>query len=375
MNANNKPPLIWLNVILFSVTAIVALVAVPLYGYYNGYSWQHGIWLLVTYSFCNLSITAGYHRLWAHKAYEARSSLRFLFALGGAFALQNSALHWSSDHRPHHKFVDNNEKDPYSAKRGFWFSHMGWMLRNYTESTYSDYSNCRDLQKDSIVMWQHKHYLALALLMNIGVPVLLGVIYQDIIGMLLVVGALRLFLSHHSTFFINSLAHIWGSQPYTAKNTARDNPILAVLTFGEGYHNFHHIFESDYRNGVSWWQYDPTKWLIKTCSMLGLANNLRVTPKLRIEKAKALASLSRAKLKIAAFPNNGQISVRLQEECELFVKYMGDYYDIKKKLLDSKKENLIKRYEHSIVRVEYEQIKMRLYQQKAAWNLLVKQYA
>lgn len=375
MDSSNKPPLIWLNVSIFTLTAVLALVVAPLYGYYYGYGWEHGIWFLITFSFCNLSITAGYHRLWAHKAYQAHSSIRVIYAVGGAFALQNSALHWSSDHRPHHKFVDDNDKDPYSAKRGFWYSHIGWMLRNYTEETYYDYANCRDLQKDKIVMWQHKHYIILALLTNLGLPLVLGFLYQDVIGMLLIIGALRLFLSHHSTFFINSLAHIWGSQPYTTKNTARDNGVLAFFTFGEGYHNFHHIFESDYRNGIYWWQYDPTKWLIKCCYWLGLANNLRETPKLRIEKAKAAAMLSKVKKNLESMPNNAQITSRLQDEFELLVKYMSDYYDIKKQLLGGKKETLIKRYEHSLLKVEYEQMRMRFYQQKITWNEMVKQYA
>ncbi|GAL10408.1 fatty acid desaturase [Vibrio astriarenae] len=117
--AEEKPPLIWLNVAIFSLTALVAIVGVPVFGWFYGYGWEHLIWFLITYSFCNLSITAGYHRLWSHKAYQAHAWVRAVFAIGGAFALQNSALHWSSDHRPHHKFVDNNEKDPYSAKRGF----------------------------------------------------------------------------------------------------------------------------------------------------------------------------------------------------------------------------------------------------------------
>lgn len=120
-------------------------------------------------------------------------------------------------------------------------------------------------------MWQHKHYVLLALLTNFGIPIALGLLYGDLIGFVLVVGALRLVLSHHTTFFINSLAHIWGTQPYTSKNTARDNGILAFFTFGEGYHNFHHIFEHDYRNGIRWWQFDPTKWLIRGSASIGLA--------------------------------------------------------------------------------------------------------
>ena len=87
-------------------------------------------------------------------------------------------------------------------------------------------------------------------------------------------------INHHFTWFINSLAHMWGTQPYTDENTARDNPVLAFLTYGEGYHNFHHIFQNDYRNGVKWWQFDPTKWLIAGLSYVGLANNLKRVPDL-----------------------------------------------------------------------------------------------
>jgi stearoyl-CoA desaturase (delta-9 desaturase) len=375
MSGSNKPPLIWLNIFIFLSSFIVALVLVPWYGLSSGYGVEHLVWFLIAFSFCNLSITAGYHRLWSHKTYEAHWSLRILFALGGAFALQNSALHWSSDHRIHHKHVDNNDKDPYSAKRGFWFSHIGWMLREYNANTYSDYANCRDLQKDKIVMWQHKYYVPLAIVTNFGIPLLLGVIYGDIIGMLLVVGVLRLVLSHHSTFFINSLAHIWGSQPYTDKNTARDNAVLAVFTFGEGYHNYHHIFENDYRNGIYWWQYDPTKWLIKSCSWLGLTNKLRVTPKIKIEKAKAKQALATASKNISKLPNASLLNETLNKEFEALMARMADYYDVKKQVLEAKKNDLAIKYEKSLLKLRYQQIKQDLAEQRKSWESLVAQYA
>ncbi|NAX20435.1 acyl-CoA desaturase [Vibrio sp. V39_P1S14PM300] len=375
METQNKPPLIWLNVFIFSFSMLLATVAAPWYGFEFGYGSEHWIWLLITFSFCNLSITAGYHRLWSHKAYEAHWSLRFLFALGGAFALQNSALHWSSDHRVHHRHVDDNDKDPYSAKLGFWHSHIGWMLRHYNKATYSDYSNCRDLQKDKIVMWQHKYYVPLAILMNIGVPVALGLIYQDVWGMLLMVGAVRLVLNHHTTFFINSLAHIWGSQPYTDKNTARDNGILAFFTFGEGYHNYHHIFENDYRNGILWWQYDPTKWLIKTCAWVGLAGKLRKAPQLRIEKARAQMKLQTARFNIQQLPNYQALNERLQTEFDSLLQSMNEYYEVKKQLLESKKQDMVRRYEHSLLKVRYQQMKQTLEERRQSWQSLTAQYA
>ncbi|MCW8336456.1 acyl-CoA desaturase [Vibrio paucivorans] len=375
MNTQDKPPLIWLNIFIFSSSMLLATVAAPIYGYFNGYGLEHLVWLILTFSFCNLSITAGYHRLWSHKAYEAHWSLRILFALGGAFALQNSALHWSSDHRVHHKHVDDNDKDPYSAKRGFWFSHIGWMLRHYNKAKYSDYSNCRDLQKDEIVMWQHKYYVPLALLMNFGVPIGLGFIYSDVIGMFLIVGAVRLVLNHHTTFFINSLAHIWGSQPYTDKNTARDNGILAFFTFGEGYHNYHHIFENDYRNGILWYQYDPTKWLIKCASWLGLAKKLRKAPQLKIDKTRAQMTLKSAQSKIQHLPNYHLLNSNIQNEFEALMSCMNEYYEVKKQLLESKKADLVKKYEHSVLSVRYKQIKKNLENQRQSWESLIAQYA
>jgi len=375
MSGSSKPPLIWLNIFIFLSSFIVAVAIVPWYGVTSGYGLEHLVWFLVAFSFSNLSITAGYHRLWSHKTYEAHWSLRFLFALGGAFALQNSALHWSSDHRIHHKHVDNNDKDPYSAKRGFWFSHIGWMLREYNANTYDNYSNCRDLQKDKIVMWQHKYYVPLAIATNFGIPIALGLLHGDILGMLLIVGALRLVLSHHSTFFINSLAHIWGSQPYTDKNTARDNAVLAVFTFGEGYHNYHHIFENDYRNGIYWWQYDPTKWLIKSCSWLGLTKKLRVTPKLKIEKARAKQALSTASRNISKLPNAALLNDALNKEFEALMGKMSDYYDVKKQVLEAKRNDLAKKYEKSLLKLRYQQMKQELATQRKSWEIMVAQYA
>ncbi|MBE3670061.1 acyl-CoA desaturase [Vibrio navarrensis] len=370
-----KPPLIWLNIFIFSFSLLLALVATPWYAWEHGLTLWHVIWFFVAFSFTNLSITAGYHRLWSHKTYEAHSLLRVLFAIGGAFSLQNSILHWSSDHRRHHRHVDDFDKDPYSASRGFWFSHIGWMLRHYNQESYSDYTNCRDLQKDPIVMWQHRYYVPLAIATNLGIPLLLGAFYQDYIGMLLVVGALRLVVSHHSTFFINSLAHIWGSQPFTDKNSARDNGILAIFTFGEGYHNFHHIFENDYRNGIYWWQYDPTKWLIKSCSWIGLTKKLRVTPQLKIDTAKAAQIFKKAKMKLEQRAEAASLHDQLQREFDSLTTLMKEYYEAKKQLLESKRQNAAQKYENALLTIRYKQLKAELAERYRLWNQFVEAYA
>ncbi|MBY6197261.1 acyl-CoA desaturase [Vibrio hangzhouensis] len=371
MNTAQKPPIIWLNVAIFLSTFLLATVGVAWYGLVQGYSLVHWVWLVIAFVFCGLSITAGYHRLWSHKTYEAHDALKYLFAIGGAFALQNSALHWSSDHRVHHKHVDNNDKDPYSARRGFWYSHIGWMLREYQAERYSDYRNCRDLQKDKVVMWQHKHYIALALLMNLGLPVLLGAFYGDILGFVLIVGALRLVLSHHTTFFINSLAHIWGSQPYTSKNTARDNGILAFFTFGEGYHNFHHIFEHDYRNGIRWWQFDPTKWLIRSCAYVGLTKNLKRVSSYRIEKARLIQTMQAAKGRIFQLPNADKIQLALESELQQLLSRLGEYDELKTQWIKSAKSSVKEKYESALLRVRIEQLDVVLKEQRKRWLAMV----
>jgi stearoyl-CoA desaturase (delta-9 desaturase) len=370
----NKPPILWTNVLVFLSSFLVAAIGVPTYAYLYGFETVHWVATILTLGYAGMSITVGYHRLWAHKTFEAHPVLQFILALGGAFALQNSALHWSSDHRVHHKFVDQNGKDPYSAKKGFWFSHIGWMLRDYQGDTYSDYSNVRDLQKNKIVMWQHKHYLALTILMNFGVPLLLGVIYNDIWGMLLTVGVLRLVLSHHFTFFINSLAHIWGSQPYTDKNTARDNGALAFLTYGEGYHNYHHIFETDYRNGILWWQFDPSKWVIKACSYVGLTKNLRKVPEAKIVAAKLKMQKFKTEHKLLKKPNHQELIAKLEDEYEQLIERIKVFGQVQKEYLLAKKQK-VSDSTFEDLKENYKQLKQQISEQQKQWQQTIMQLA
>lgn len=365
-----KPPIIWTNVLFFSLSFLAAITLVPWYGFEYGYTTSHWVAFVACMFYAGLSITAGYHRLWAHKAYDAHPVIQFIFAIGGAFALQNSALHWSSDHRVHHGQVDDPVKDPYAATNGFWYSHIGWMLRDYQGASYSDYSNARDLQRNAIVMWQHKHYMKLVWLTNIGIPLVLGLIFGNVLGMLLLAGVLRLVLSQHFTFFINSLAHIWGSRPYTEKNTARDNGFLALFTYGEGYHNFHHIFASDYRNGIRWYHYDPTKWLIRTFAALGLATKLKRTPVERIEKAKAETLLNKTKVSLAKLPLAQDKLTLLQQEYDLLLKKLQNYCAVQKQVLESKKEAVIAQCEHSALMQQYNELEQAWESQKQAWIAL-----
>src|SRR5260370_40351865 len=294
-------------------------------------------------------IRAGYPRLWAHRTYEAHWSLRLLYLVFGTMALQNSVFAWCGGHRAHHLHVDDLDRDPYSARRGFWFSHIGWMLRQYPSGRH-DFSNIRDLSRDPMLPFQHRYYVPLAVAANFGLPLIVGILFHDVWGMLILAGVLRLVWSHHVTFFINSLAHMWGSRPYTEDNSARDNPVLAVITYGEGYHNFHHIFTHDYRNGVRWWQWDPTKWLIAALQLLGLTRRLKRTPVFQIQRALLAMQFTRAREQLAKTPDAGhshieQLRARLAHEYESFLAALADWARVKEQWLGAKKRAVLEQWE------------------------------
>ena len=242
---------------------------------WKGIQWSEIASLLALWWSTGLGITAGYHRLFTHRAWAAPAPVRLVLAVLGAAAWQTSAIVWAAHHRRHHKHVDT-EDDPYNAKRGFFFSHMGWaMQKDLPGVAESLRSAVPDLWRDPICVWQHRHYALISSSFNLGVPLLLGILSGRLVGMLLFAGLLRVVLVHHFTFCINSLAHRVGRQPWSEGFTARDNAALSLLTLGEGYHNYHHAFPTDYRNGVRWYHADPTKWFIWTLDRLGLAFGLR----------------------------------------------------------------------------------------------------
>lgn len=310
-----KPPINWLASTVFAATTVIALISVPWYGLTHGFSTATVIGALVLVALNGIGITAGYHRLWSHRAYEAHWTVRLVFMIFGTMAIQNSIMVWCANHRVHHRFVDNDNVDPYSAGRGFWFSHIGWMLREWPSGA-PDFNLVRDIEKDPLVAFQHKHYIPLVLITNFGIPSVLGLLLGDFWGMIFLGGFLRLVISHHVTFFINSLAHLWGTQPYNDKNSAKDNPWLAFLTYGEGYHNFHHHFVHDYRNAIRWWQWDPTKWLIWSLSKVGLATRLRRTPDVVIQRARVEMQFRR--LEAARANASPTLAARVQAELEAF---------------------------------------------------------
>lgn len=369
-----KAPINLTNMLLFSLTPLLAVILVPLYGYLDGYDLYEWLVFLGMMLFCGLSITAGYHRMWSHKAYKGHPFLRLIFALGGACALQNDVMHWASDHRRHHRHVDQNDLDPYSAGRGFWFSHIGWILRHY-DSGKEDFSNIKDIQQDKIALWQHQHYLLLVLLTNIGLPAFLGFLHGDIIACLLLGGLLRLVMSQHVTYLINSIAHMWGKQTYSDASSARDNPLLALITYGEGYHNYHHTFQWDYRNGVKWWHFDPTKWMIRSLSCVGLTTDLKRTDPARVETARLQMQYQRAReqFEFRDIPDN--LRAKLEQEYQQFQQLLKEWNATRQKWLEAREKRLqetLAQWERMELRDSYVELKFALKIQRKRWHELLR---
>lgn len=287
-----------INLLFLLLTPVAAAVLVYSWLVTDGFHAGQIFLGIGFYLLTGFSITAGYHRLFAHKSYDANPIVKLFFLIFGASAFQNSVLKWGSDHRLHHQKVDTPE-DPYSIKEGFFYAHMGWVFLKKNSEIKDRYA--KDYYADKLIMWQHKYYMIIAVFAGFVLPAIMGeLLFNSWLGGLAVGGFARIVLVHHCTFFINSLCHCLGSTPYTDTNSAKDSWIMALFTFGEGYHNFHHFFQADYRNGIQWYQFDPTKWLIRSLSVTGLAYKLRLTSQEKILTAKMQMKVKTLNAKIAA---------------------------------------------------------------------------
>jgi len=267
-NSGEAPPTWWFIGAFVTFSHIVALYAI----FFYSAPWQIYVSVVVVNYFTAFGITAGYHRLWSHRAYSASLPLRILLAYLGTNAYQGSIKWWVQRHRMHHRYTDT-EYDPYNSQRGFYYSHMGWMFEkpHYPKLKTIDVS---DLMADPVVRFQHKYIVPCLFFCGFVVPAAIGYYFGDTWGGILWVGYVGRLYVWHATWSINSFAHWMGDRLFCDNISARGNLICAFLTSGEGYHNFHHEFPRDYRNGVRWYDYDPTKWFIRLMYYLGFASNL-----------------------------------------------------------------------------------------------------
>jgi len=299
------------NIAFLVGTFLIALVGTPWYIIVRGLAWPEVITFAALWLAVGISVTGGYHRLFTHKTYQAAWPVRLFYLVFGAAAFENSVLNWASDHRIHHSNVDH-DRDPYNIQKGFWWAHIGWI---FYENEPIPRTVVRDLLEDPLVRWQQRWYKEVGMAVAFGIPLLVGLATGRVLGCLVIGGVLRVVVSHHGTFFINSLCHMVGRQPYSREHSARDSAVMAVLAFGEGYHNYHHSFPFDYRNGIKRWHFDPAKWMIFALARLGLARNLRRASDAAILKARIEVQFETAREKVARAVSAARESYdnRLQE--------------------------------------------------------------
>jgi stearoyl-CoA desaturase (Delta-9 desaturase) len=243
--------------------------------FFTGVSTADLLLLGATYWARMFGITGGYHRYFSHKAYKTGRVFQFLLAFLGASSVQKGPLWWAGTHRKHHRFSDR-EGDPHSPKEGFWHSHAGWIFSGEWDET--DTNAIRDFAQYPELNWLNRWHIVPPLMLVAlcwGIGGLSGLVWGF---------AISTTLLWHSTYAINSLAHVWGSRRYETTDTSRNNLWLALLTMGEGWHNNHHRYAASSRNGFFWWEVDFTYYTLRGLEKLGLIWDLRTPPPELLEK-------------------------------------------------------------------------------------------
>lgn len=259
---------------------VLAVLSLP-YMYYLGITLAEAVFHMLAYPAGGLGITALYHRAWTHNAVKFSRPAEYILAILSTLVVQMPARQWISTHIKHHDHTDLDE-DPYNIQKGFWWAHFEWIIF----SPVPPIELPTRLEENPVIAWQEKYYWPLVALTNVIVPV--GVsIWAGAPwwwGALLF-SSLRLVLTNHMIYSVNSVCHKWGSRPFTLQFSARD-VWWFPFALGEQYHNYHHAFPHDFRHGVRATDFDPTKWFILGMAKLGLARELFHMPDRRIEQAK-----------------------------------------------------------------------------------------
>ena len=240
----------------------------------------------VMYVMRGMGVTAGYHRLLAHRSFKTNRVVQFILALFGSLAVQGGPLWWVAHHREHHAETDTQEDIHSPVTRGMWAAHLGWMMSD--EAFNEKGTNSRDLHKFPEIKFLQRHYVWLivgqmALLYGLGAY--LGATSPELGTsgpQMLVWGFfVSTVFTWHVTFCVNSVCHRWGGRPYDTGDASTNNVFIGILAFGEGWHNNHHYYANSARHGLRWWQLDVTWYLIKALSWVGLASDLKIPKELR----------------------------------------------------------------------------------------------
>jgi stearoyl-CoA desaturase (Delta-9 desaturase) len=286
-------------------------------------------------------------------------------------ATQGSALRWAFEHRHHHAYVDT-ERDPYSIKKGFWYAHFLWLFEKPKEI---ENKVVADLLRNPLLRFQHRFYPLLMLLTNGLTFLFLGWCFHDYLAAFLFTWLVRLFFLHHFTWFINSLAHTWGSRHFCQELSAVDNYLISLLTFGEGYHNYHHTFAYDYRNGIRWYHFDPTKWLIWLLNKCGLAyelkkvNHYRIEEKLLLDRKRLLLEKMHLLLSDQREEWEKKLSVLL-ENVQIKLRQINE---LKERYFELKKSKTVKKDYLRNLNIQIKTLKKSLKEEYKYWMLFSQQ--
>ncbi|XP_022814446.1 acyl-CoA Delta(11) desaturase-like [Spodoptera litura] len=258
------------------------------YGLYLSFTaakWQTWVFAILLHVVTNLGVSVGAHRLWTHKSFQAKLPLRVILLFLFTMAFQYSVVSWSRIHRMHHKYTDT-DADPHNAKRGFFFSHMGWLMIKKHPEVKAHKVDMSDLMQDPLLRFQHRHYwealFLLCFLLPTYIPTMWG---EQARTAFYICVCLRYIGSLHITWLVNSAAHMWGSKPYDKNMTPVEIRIISLLAGGEGFHNYHHVFPWDYRIAeFGGYSLNIGKLFIDIMAKIGWAYNLKSVPDELIEK-------------------------------------------------------------------------------------------
>lgn len=267
----NTPALSWVNVGFFGAFHLLAIGLAPHY-----FSWSAlGATLFLHWLLGGIGICLGYHRLLSHRSFRVPKILEYAIAILGSLAIQGGPIFWVSGHRQHHAHTEHVNDDPYSAQRGFWWSHMLWIF--YPRPDYFDAKlyrkNAPDLARQPFYRWLDRYFLMLQLPLAAMLYALGGwsfVIYGIFV---------RAVLLWHSTWLVNSASHLWGYRTFESEDGAQNLWWVSLLTYGEGWHNNHHSYPHVAKSGFRWWEIDVTWWAICVLKQLGLAKKIVTYPK------------------------------------------------------------------------------------------------
>lgn len=263
-----------------AIRAIDWIVSIPFFAMHAGavvglfivgLSWRGFLLSLAMYVVMMGAVTIGYHRYFSHRSFKTSRGFQFLLALVCQMSAQKGVLWWAANHRHHHKFSDKDDDVHSPTLRGFWWSHVGWILAPDFAETRLDL--VKDLARYPELRWLNRYHLVpVALLATI--MFLLGGLHGLYWGWVVLT-----VLLWHASFTVNSLAHVWGRRRYETTDTSRNNVWLALLTMGEGWHNNHHYYQSSARQGFFWWEIDVSYYVLKLWQALGLVWDVRTPPR------------------------------------------------------------------------------------------------